>query len=459
MLAFQRNWNHIEEGCQRANIEPTWLLEVVSEINLYLPEDWRMTRSSNNFRIQIISQGAPALVGRSFRGGGDEILHIIDTVFLKGFFDQYDLHSEVPEKVRINQKLKSSFPEILIPNLYYYRPCPEDFTSPLFARQYEKVKIGEKGEQKGDQFHRLHPLKKEGVDLAHFHWVRWTTNGDVQRCEYPEAGYHGKDYWIIPSLSSNAQRGRMHDYIKGLENLLNEFRIGKPELPQTTFIFYETEFKFTVFGTEKDANAAFDLFDETIAPVGFKIRDFSNRSQIQEDMYFDDSQFSLYNNGCSFRFRKRKGSLRVTLKKRFCSKQETTDIGLYERIEEEATITPKQRESLFVGDAINVLPYRLIAYVAPHCLKIKPVLKVINERRTHIIEDIYHRKVEICLDRFTYQIEGQSFGPFYEVEIESKGAHKEDISKLSAELMGSLGLIASPESKYERGVSLLRKTF
>ena len=47
-----------------------------------------MTRSSNNFRIQVVGKDTPALIGRSYRAYGDEVLHIIDSVFEKGFFDQ-----------------------------------------------------------------------------------------------------------------------------------------------------------------------------------------------------------------------------------------------------------------------------------------------------------------------------------------------------------------------------------
>jgi hypothetical protein len=237
--------------------------------------------------------------------------------------------------------------------LYYYRPCPEDFTSPLFARQYEKVKINPKGELTGDQFHRLHPLKKEGLDLEHFHWVRWTTNGDVERCEYPEEGYHGKDYWVIPPLSGKVHRSTWKDYSQGLERLLDEYGISKPVPFESGIVSYETEFKLAVPGTEPDVHAVFDLIDEKISMAGFKIRDYSKRSQLQEDVYFDDPQLTLYKNGSSFRLRKKKNNLRVTLKKRFCTVEGKTDGLLYERIEEEATITPKQRDAL-IKDAFGL---------------------------------------------------------------------------------------------------------
>lgn len=68
MLVFQRNWEeHIKEyWCKRAGIEFKWLVEVVAEINLYLPDDWRLTRSTNNFRIQIVADHAATLVGHGY---------------------------------------------------------------------------------------------------------------------------------------------------------------------------------------------------------------------------------------------------------------------------------------------------------------------------------------------------------------------------------------------------------
>ena len=82
MLVFHLNWeehikNNPEKGCKRAGIDFKWLVEVVAEINLYLPDDWRMTRSTNNFRINIVSKNnAVALVGYSYRTEGGKILSL-----------------------------------------------------------------------------------------------------------------------------------------------------------------------------------------------------------------------------------------------------------------------------------------------------------------------------------------------------------------------------------------------
>jgi hypothetical protein len=68
MLVFQKNWkNHIQrDGCNRADISFKWLVEAVVEINRYLPDDWRMTRSTNNFRIKIVADQSVIIVGYSY---------------------------------------------------------------------------------------------------------------------------------------------------------------------------------------------------------------------------------------------------------------------------------------------------------------------------------------------------------------------------------------------------------
>ncbi|MBE0426932.1 MAG: hypothetical protein IBX72_09835 [Nitrospirae bacterium] len=95
MLVFQRNFDHIEDGCNRAEIDPKWLIEVVDEIKLYLPDDWRMTRTKNNFMIKIVAEHNVTLVGYSYRAKDNVIINIIDTVFLKDYFDQHDLRASL----------------------------------------------------------------------------------------------------------------------------------------------------------------------------------------------------------------------------------------------------------------------------------------------------------------------------------------------------------------------------
>ena len=92
MLVFQSNWQHIKDRCcERAGMDPRWLVTLVAEINLYLPDDWRMTRRGNHFRVQVVGAASPALVGFSYRTDEDHVLHIIQSVFTKDMFDTYYL--------------------------------------------------------------------------------------------------------------------------------------------------------------------------------------------------------------------------------------------------------------------------------------------------------------------------------------------------------------------------------
>ena len=101
MLVFQKNWKHIEERCARAEVSFEWLLNIVAEINLYLPDDWRLTRSTNNFRIDVVADSHVVLVGSSFIGKGEGIIHIIDSVFPKNYFDNIDLQNTLMGKGKI----------------------------------------------------------------------------------------------------------------------------------------------------------------------------------------------------------------------------------------------------------------------------------------------------------------------------------------------------------------------
>ncbi|MEE4356579.1 MAG: CYTH domain-containing protein [Desulfococcaceae bacterium] len=455
MLVFQKNTDHIlEDGCIRADMDPRWLVEVIAEMNLYLPDDWRLTRTRSNFRIQIVSHQSATLVGSCFRTEQDEILHIIDSLHLKHFHDCVDLRNR-PEKIRgrVNRK---EHPDVITPNLYFFRPGPEGFSSPLFARQYERIRIKKDGSKAGDQYHRIHPLTRAGLDLEHFMWIRWTVSGQVSVVESPDPSYHGKDYWMIDPLETDSKRGNRAAYLRTYESVLKKYRITLPEAAEKAATPYETEFKFLAGENEKDAAAVFDLITEALEKgtefTGFTVSDQDRRHKQQTDIYFDDENFTLFHSGASFRLRK-KDSIRVTLKKRF-PKGEGKD-GLYRRIEEEAVITVAQEAELMRGSPINAFPYRLLPYIAPNCKLLQAQVFVSNERRIFHIRDEKYRRAEICFDRVNYRIAGKDHGPFFEVEIESKGAPREKIAKLAEYLRDNMGLEPSQQSKYERGVGMI----
>ncbi len=460
MLVFQLNAGHIlDDGCKRAGIDPKWLLESVADINQYLPDDWRLTRSVNNFRIQIIASRSATLIGSCYRTDHGKILHVVDSLHLTKFHDCVDLRQR-PERIigPIRSGRKRQHPELIIPNLYYFRPCPEGFETPLFARQYERIKYKSFPDEKaGDEYHRIHPLTKAGLDLEHFMWVRWTINGDINIVASPDPDYHGKDYWLVPKLVDDFNRAEYNTYFRIYEKILNHYGVATPAPPEKPDMPYETEFKYLVRNNPEEASTAFDLICETLGrdknPTGFSISEQDSRHKTQVDIYFDDENLSLYKAGASFRIRK-KETLKITLKKRFPRPE--PEKNLYRRIEEEAVITAAQEEALMLGKPINAFPYRLIPYIAPECKVIKPLVFVKNQRRILYIRDNGYRKAEVCFDRVQYQIEGKTVGPFYEIEIESKGAKRTDIEQLAKYLEKNLGLMPSAHSKYERGILLLK---
>lgn len=460
MLVFQRNWEeHIkEDGCKRAGIEFKWLVEVVAEINSYLPDDWRLTRSTNNFRIQIVADHSATLVGHGYRTKGDDILNIIDSVHKKEFFDVFDVRKKTGKsKGKIDRSFKRKNPEVLVPNLYFFRPCPANSFSPLFARQYERRKKGKGGAWVGDEYHRIHPLTKAGLDLSHFRWVRWNMNGDVSFVETVDPQYHGQNYWNIKGLKSDKKRTSREVYISKYHQILENEGIIPPQPAERNPSPYEPEYKFFIHGNESDAHTAFGLIPELIEGSDFSINDFDRKAKKQVDTYFDDDNLSLHAVGASFRVRmKKKDNIQTTLKKRRPVSKGFSKEGLYERIEEEAVITSSQEAELIAGKPINAFPYRLLPYIAPDCGKLTPKVKVINNRKVFYIRDEQYRKAELCLDEIRYEIDGVMHGPYFEIEIESKGAPREKIKELADYLEESLGLIPSHQSKYERGISLLK---
>lgn len=457
MLVCQKNWEHIEERCERADISFEWLLDIIVDINLYLPFDWRLTRSTNNFRIDIVADKQVALVGYSYFAADKGIIHVIDSVFPKYYFDRDDVeHIVGSEKVYVNKDFKCEHSEIITPNLYYFKTRPEYSITPLFARQYKKIKMIEE-KFSDDQYHRVHPLNAFGLDLNHFHWIRWTIEGDIEPVDTPDSNYHGEDYFKIKNLK-NDRSGTVDGYLKKHEEILKQFNINVPAPPERPDTPYETEYKFLVSGDENDAAAAFDLILEQINQSGFKIEtDGDNsRSKIQRDIYFDNAKLTLHDLGISFRLREKKDSIVVTLKKRLPLTKAYSDEGLYVRMEEEAIITAPQKNDLLKGHSINVFPYRLISYLAPTYGKLEKKIEVINNRKSIAIRDESGRLAELCFDKVKYIINGKEYGHYYEVEIESKGASRAKLKQLADDLEQRIGLIPSSQSKYERGISILK---
>jgi purine nucleosidase len=466
MLVFQKNWrehirNDPQKGCRRAGIDFKWLAEIVAEINMYLPDDWRLTRSKNNFRIDIVADTSVSLVGHAFRTDNDNILNIIDTVFPTKFIDTEDLKN-LENKIRrgLKASTKKTHPETVVPNLYFFRPGPAKSDSPLFARQYERVKKNKTGEFGGDQYHRIHPLTKAGLDLMHFRWIKWNINGNTCLVDAVHQDYHGKNYWdIIPELNTASKRGNAEEYLGEYEKILLEYNIHPQEVSRPLLDdSFQIEYKYLVPGSSGDAGAVYKTIEECIDELGFSVIERPSRSTEQIDDYYDDAAFSLHNAGASFRVRKKSNdNILVSLKKRKPIEDIYARSGLYERIEEEAVISLSQENDLKRGNPVNILPYRLLPFIAGNLGALQHVMTVHNQRKTFVLQDDTLRKINLCMDRVTYEFGAGSPGKsFFELEIQSRGSSKERTRQLAEYISENLGLIPSGQSKYERGLSLLK---
>ena len=449
-------WQPITKYKERVGDTVEQLLEAISEINLYLPDDWRMTRSRNNFRILVVPRAGKMylLVGSSFRTDNATIIHIIDSIFEPHYFDQYDLQAifGVSEPA-LDETIKRKYDEMLKPNLYYFQKCPDDSLSPLFARQYEKEKPGDDGITDPIHFHRIHPLFKWGLDSYHYKWIKWCIDGKIEPINYPEPGYHGKDYWKNPHING-AGRAKVKAYVESQKLINEKYNIIDFKQPESFTPTYEYEFKFL-----PDPNHAKGTMNNVLSYLkkqGYSLLKCGTKQQA--DTYFDDKNLSLYERFISFRFRETDASARVTLKMRLKDKSTNAPTNEYQRIEEEATISESEKETLKSGGQINAFPYRLLAYVVPECKKLQPVVTVKTIRELVELSNKEHQKAEICFDTVTYEMNGKTVGPDYEIEIESKGFPRDDLKKIATDLKSKLSLVLATESKYERAIIFCNKS-
>jgi uncharacterized protein YjbK len=435
-----------------------WFLSIIAEINSYLPDDWRMTKSDNNFRIQIITPNANfSLVGKSYRKKDSAgILSIIDTILHKNWFDKEELNY-IDDLASVNRSTKKNYPELIKPNLYYFQPCPEDSFSPLFARQYERVKQVIEGNKKqftGKQYHRIHPLTKAGLDLEHFKWLMWDINGNTEFVDFPDDDYHGKDFWLVSTLDKQTLRASEQKYIDHYEDLMKKYSVTHQGSTNTYSTPHERELKYLFTGNKETFLQVCAKIRKRLEAEGYAA--IWGKPTEQVDKYFDDQNLTLYYNDTTFRMRKKKGNARITLKKRMPVEKQDSPPGLYLRLEEEVAITKNQEKALLNNERINPFPYRLIFYLAPECKNISEVMEVINKRTTGVLTDSNLRRMELCYDTVTYKKDGLEIGPEYEIEIESKGAEAEVIDILAIILVEDFGLTPSKKTKYERGVELLK---
>lgn len=439
------------------------LLRIIQDINDYLPDDWRLTRSSNTFSILVVPEGrrrAFQLIGRSYRDEKTgEILHILATILTPQMVildDLHELQSHVPA-ARMNNMTRAAHPEILLPNLYYFQERPDDSPSPLFARQYERVLEGQATTGTVTQYHRVHPLQKErGVDPIHFRWVKWTSDGHTAFVKGPDSRYHGKDFWIVEAMSPSTTRRH-----KERHHELIGVRLGAT-LPPEPYPIYEEEFKFVATGTYAGPTAC-KLFFEVVCAIK-ELGECRIEPAIgspadlppyveQIDQYFDDDEKSIFDAGLLCRLRRSKDVLRLTVKLR-----QQTEAGRtgYLRREEEVTITAAQAEGMINRGKLPVsTPIELLETIIPQHGPLKPVLTVRNHRRLLSVVHPEGPRAELCCDMVWFEKDRLKSGAQVEVEIESKGYPRSELSQLAACLDLVPGIKRVAESKYQRGMSWL----
>ncbi|MBF0226747.1 MAG: CYTH domain-containing protein [Desulfobacterales bacterium] len=218
----------------------------------------------------------------------------------------------------------------------------------------------------------------------------------------------------------------------------------------------EVEFKFEISGTPDEIRNIYEHITDYIKDTDF-IAEGQPSLKEQTDIYLDDEKFNLYLNKASFRLRRKKDKIQLTLKKVLPKNIWILKPEMYHRIEEEIYIDAGQERDLKEGKPIDVFPYKLIKYLIPGCGVFKPILQVINNRQVlniHLKND-EKSKAELCLDDVKYVIDGQEFGPFFEIEIEAKGAKIDEMNKLAEHLKDKLKLVPSTRNKYEKGLHVL----
>ena len=383
------------------------------------------------------------------------IISIIDTIINKDYIDIVECkkNAKLKKNTRVGKQDKAKHPELLKPNLYFFQPCPEDSQSPLFARQYERVSFKEKNKIVEEQYHRVHPLTRAGLDLEHYKWLKWDIYGNIKFVDYPDENFHGKDYWDVPYLRKDSERASEERYIGQYEKYISKYTCNDYKPEKAFSAPYERELKYTFNGGLRE-------FKKMLASIKGKMKDEGFpavwcSAVEQKDHYFDDHLFSLYQHGVSFRLRKKEDSARITLKKKFQPLVDEKQSNLYLRMEEEATISKKQEADLFNGYRINPFPYRLISYFVPECGALSCCLEVQNKRTLGILTYSGLQKVEVCHDIVYYEVEGEVFGPEFEIEIESKGVDPTIIDILASIMEDDFKLKPSSGTKYERGVSFI----
>jgi hypothetical protein len=176
------------------------LQRIIMIMKSNIPDEWRLTRFSSDFIVRDMKTDV-TLVGYQTRK--DKISNIIikhvTTALRKGGFSVSKMSQFAGSPVAQDIAKR--------PNIFI------DFSSRVFARQYEKVHYSYKnisftieGKSKKYtryikspiEYFRLNPLTKDGLMKDEQLWVRWDAiNGHVKLVENSPEEYHGEDYWFL----------------------------------------------------------------------------------------------------------------------------------------------------------------------------------------------------------------------------------------------------------------------
>jgi len=446
-------WGHVCCAKDVPESKVKKLLSVIEEINLYLPDDWRMTRTKNNFRVFVRIQEENdsesfVLAGRSFRQADGRIIHIVDTVLRPEHLDKMDTEAFVTksdigplrkkDRSKVFDQLRMDHPELVRPNLYFLKPRPDECPSPLFARQYERVFQ----DNTLYEFHRIHPLTKSGLDTGIFRWIRWTCFGEATIVKHPNPLSHGRDYWNVPMIKFEKATKIVQEHKRLLEE--HDISIEHGEHAESP---YEIEYKLLYSGDPADRQSLFEKAEEIIKESGLFID--SRKQQVQNDTYLDDNDFSILLDGGSLRVRQTPETARITLKAKRSDSARSG--GEYSRFEEEQTITVQDANAFLAGQGITARPLRVLRERLPKCGKLAPRVKVETRREILHARNKKEQEAEVCFDFVRFlSLSGKEIGRDVEIEIESKGMPIVQVARVADLLREKLNLTPSPLSKYER---------
>ncbi len=189
--------------------------------------------------------------------------------------------------------------------------------------------------------------------------------------------------------------------------------------------------------------------------AGYTLSDQTNTPQ--QDTYLDTMNGTLLQHGASLRLRKKEpvpgvikeGTQLVTFK--------TQTEEIYTRIELETPITDRQAQALLSGNLEKI--HVEATEAAVRHLKgqaVFPVLHVENRRETWCLNADAGR-VEVCLDEVQYvDMDRTQSVQGYEVELELKDGEPVFLQQIADAVSQQCNLIPIFQSKYERGVALLK---